>query len=263
MRSVSEIRRDRHGRAGGARGGPAAAGADGHLPADLLGAGRSAAPTFAEYIPIVREAVGEGSRKAYNTYWNRVLEHWSQRRIDEVRPSDIERLAEHVKANRVQRRNARGGHGSAENLITALRCLYRRAVADCLLSEGENPALKVSKPRRLPSTRRAVPDNRLAEINEVAVRTSDDPDLDSLLLRLHTETACRRGGALALRPMDLDATQCLIRLQEKGDAVRWQPVSPTLMRHLLLHAEQRQSPSEGQRDFPPLLTVGASAGHRC
>jgi hypothetical protein len=25
-----------------------------------------------------------------------------------------------------------------------------------------------------------------------------------LLLRLHTETACRRGGALALRLMDLD-----------------------------------------------------------
>jgi hypothetical protein len=68
-----------------------------------------------------------------------VLEQWSQRRIDEVRPSDIERLAEHVKANRVQRRNARGGHGSAENLIAALRCLYRRAVADGLLPEGENP----------------------------------------------------------------------------------------------------------------------------
>ncbi|GAA0739656.1 tyrosine-type recombinase/integrase [Dactylosporangium roseum] len=215
-------------------------------PADLVGAGRPAAPTFAEYIPVVREAVSEGSRKAYNTYWNRVLEHWSQRRIDEVRASDIERLSEHVKANRVQRRNARGGHGSAENLIAALRCLYRRAVADGLLSEGENPALKVSKPRRMPSTRRAVPDTRLAEINEAAARTSEDPDLDSLLLRLHTETACRRGGALALRPRDLDPTQCLIRLQEKGDTVRWQPVSPTLMQHLLLHAEQRQAPPDDQ-----------------
>lgn len=215
-------------------------------PADLVGAGRPASPTFAEYIPVVREAVSDGSRKAYNTYWNRVLEHWSQRRIDEVRATDIERLAEHVKANRVQRRNARGGHGSAENLIAALRCLYRRAVADGLLSERENPALKVSKPRRMPTTRRAVPDTRLAEINEAAARTSEDPDLDSLLLRLHTETACRRGGALALRPMDLDPTQCLIRLQEKGDTVRWQPVSPTLMRHLLLHAEQRQAPPDGQ-----------------
>ncbi|MER7282421.1 site-specific integrase [Dactylosporangium sp. NPDC000244] len=108
------------------------------------------------------------------------------------------------------------------------------------------PALKVSKPRRMPTTRRAVPDTRLAEIDEAAARTSEDPDLHSLLLRLHTETACRRGGALALRPMDLDPTQCLIRLQEKGDTVRWQPVSPTLMRHLLLHGEQRQAPPDGQ-----------------
>ena len=55
------------------------------------------------------------------------------------------------------------------------------------------------------------------------------PELDTLLLRLHTETACRRGGALALRPDDLDPAQCLILLREKGETVRWQPVSPTLM----------------------------------
>jgi integrase/recombinase XerC len=58
----------------------------------------------------------------------------------------------------------------------------------------------VAKPRRLPTTRRALPDNRLAEINETAATTGDDPALDTLLLRLHAETACRRGGALALRP---------------------------------------------------------------
>ncbi|MEV0133335.1 hypothetical protein AB0H83_33335 [Dactylosporangium sp. NPDC050688] len=54
-------------------------------PADLLGTGRPAAPTFAEYIPVVREAVSDGSRQAYGTYWNRVLEHWSERRIDRRR----------------------------------------------------------------------------------------------------------------------------------------------------------------------------------
>ena len=54
----------------------------------------------------------------------------------------------------------------------------------------------MEKPRRLPSTRRAVADKRLAEINQAAATTGDDPELDTLLLRLHTETACRRGGAL-------------------------------------------------------------------
>src|SRR2546430_1139236 len=80
---------------------------------------------------------------------------------------------------------------------------------------------------------------RLAAINEVAASTGDDRDLDTLLIRLHTETACRRGGALALRPQDLDPDQCLIFLREKGGTSRWQPVSPTLMRHLLAHHEQR------------------------
>jgi integrase len=88
--------------------------------------------------------------------------------------------------------------------------------------------LKVAKPRRLPSTRRAITDTRLGEINYIAATTGNDPSLDTLLLRLHTETACRRGGALALRPDDLDPDQCLIRLREKGETVRWQPVSPTL-----------------------------------
>ena len=84
----------------------------------------------------------------------------------------------------------------------------------------------MAKPRRLPSTRRAVPGTRLAEINEAAATTGDDPELDTLLLRVHTETACRRGGALALRLTDLDPDQCLVLLREKGETVRWQPVSP-------------------------------------
>jgi integrase/recombinase XerC len=70
--------------------------------------------------------------------------------------------------------------------------------------------------------------------------------LDTLLLRLHTETACRRGGALALRPQDLDPDQCLVLLREKGETVRWQPVSPTLMACLVRHGQDRQAPAGGQ-----------------
>jgi integrase len=48
-------------------------------------------------------------------------------------------------------------------------------------------------------------------------------------------------------PQDLDADQCLIRLHEKGGTVRWQPVSPTLMSHLLAHGESRGGLESGQR----------------
>ena len=144
------------------------------------------------------------------------------------------------------RRNARGGRSAAEHLIAALRCLYKHAEEDGFINERDNPARKVAKPRRLPSTRRAVADTRLAEINQVAATTGDDPELDTLILRLHTETACRRGGALALRPADLDREQCLVLLREKGETVRWQPVSPTLMAALVRHAEERHAPPDGR-----------------
>src|SRR5262249_51647873 len=113
-------------------------------------------------------------------------------------------------------------------------------------NEAANPARKVAKPRRLPTTRRALPDTRLAGINEVAAATGDDPELDTLLLRLHTETACRRGGALALRPSDLDPDQCLILLREREETARWQPVPPPLMGRLTGHGGERHAPPGGQ-----------------
>ena len=140
---------------------------------------------------------------------------------------------------------------------------HRRAVEDGLIAEADNPARKVAKPRRLPSTRRAVPETRLAEINQIAATTGDDPGLDTLLLRLHTETACRRGGALALRPQDLDPDQCLILLREKGETVRWQPVSPTLMARLVQHGQERTPRTAGSccgtptggRSRPAAMTI--------
>jgi integrase/recombinase XerC len=214
---------------------------------DLIASAPAApAPTFADYVPVVSQAVGVGTRRVYGSYWNRIVAQWGHRPITEPTPSEIMRLVEDVKSGVVVRRNARGGRGAAEHLIAALRCLYNRAVADGLIAEADNPARKVAKPRRLASTRRAVPNARLAEINHVAATTGNDPGLDSLILRLHAETACRRGGALALRPMDLDPDQCLILLREKGDTVRWQPVSPTLMAALLRHAQERGAPAAGQ-----------------
>jgi integrase/recombinase XerC len=217
-------------------------------PDDLAAApkDRAPVPTFAEYIPVVSAAVSAGTRRAYGSYWNRVLDHWGERRLDEPTPSEIRQLMSYVKTHVVARRNARGGRSAAEHLVAALRCLYKHAEDDGLITAGENPARKVDKPRRLPSTRRAVTDDRLAEICQAAADGGDDPELDTLLLRLHTETACRRGGALALRPDDLDSGQCLVQLREKGETVRWQPVSPTLMTRLTEHGDERNAPPGGQ-----------------
>ena len=214
----------------------------GVTPEQLLAAnapGRMDLPTFREYIEQLSTAVPASTRRAYATYWRRIADEWGDRPINEPTPTEIQRLCEDQKSRVVVRRNTRGGRSATEHLISALRCLYRHAVADHLITERDNPAARVAKPRRLPSTRRAIPDHRLAELFTVAANTGDDPELDTLILRLHIETACRRGGALALRPCDLDVNQSLLMLQEKGDTTRWQPVSPTLMRHLLDHASTR------------------------
>jgi integrase len=200
---------------------------------------RPPSPTFADYIPVAAAAVSHSTRATYGSYWIRVEAAWGHRQIDAVTASEIAQFAEQVKATARVRRNSRGGRSTAENLIAAVRCLYRHAERDGLIREVDNPARKVDKPRRLPSTRRALGDTQLAEINQIAATTGDDPELDTLLLRVHTETACRRGGALNLRVRDLDPDQCLILLREKGETMRWQPVSPTLMTHLQDHAIQR------------------------
>jgi integrase/recombinase XerC len=232
----------------------------GVTPEQLLAAAapRRDIPTFRDYIEQLSTAVPASTRRAYATYWRRIADDWGDRRINEPTPTEIQRLCEDQKLHVVTRRNARGGRSATEHLIAALRCLYRHAIADNLITERDNPAVRVAKPRRLPSTRRAIPDNRLAELFGAAASSGDDPDLDTLILRLHAETACRRGGALALRPRDLDVNQSLVLLREKGDTTRWQPVSPTLMRHLLEHARTRGADPSAQllryRNSRPITT---------
>jgi len=95
--------------------------------------------------------VSAGTRRAYGSYWNRILDQWGDRRLDEPTPSEIRQLMAYVKTHVVARRNARGGRSAQEHLVAALRCLYQRAVDDGLIAEADNPARKVAKPRHPPS----------------------------------------------------------------------------------------------------------------
>src|SRR6266545_600264 len=134
---------------------------------------------------------------------------------------------------------AGGGRHAGEHVIAAARAMYNRAIDDGLLEPKASPAHRVAKPWRLPSTRRALTPDELEQINAVARTSGNDVVLDALLLRLHTETACRRGGALGLRLMDLNVEYGLVRLCEKGGTLRWQPVSLNLATRLAEHAGVR------------------------
>ena len=96
-------------------------------------------------------------------------------------------------------------------------------------------------------------------INTTARVCGNGPVLDALLLRLHTETVCRRGGALAIQLTDPDTQRSLVRLREKGPTVRWQPITPGLTRCLVEHADARGAvlptdPLLRFRDSHPLTT---------
>src|SRR5580692_8427381 len=170
-------------------------------PADLavVPQHRPEVPTFAEYVPVVSAAVSAGTRRAYGSYWNRILNQWGGRRLDEPPPSEIRQLMAYIKAHVVARRNARGGRSAEEHLVAALRCLYQRAVDDGLIAEADNPARKVAKPRRLPTTRRALPDTGLAEINEAAAATGDPAIRYAFRPTRHVEPPrhAPRGGPVA------------------------------------------------------------------
>ncbi|MEV6527463.1 site-specific integrase [Longispora sp. NPDC051575] len=196
-------------------------------------------PTFDAYVPKVRTAASPGALRTYGSYWDRIVEAWGERRLDEIAASDVEGLQRAIVAGSTPRRNSRGGRHAGESLIAAARAIYRRAAADKLIPLSDSPAHQVVKPRRLPNVRRALTGRELEEINRVARSGGYDVVLDSLLLRLHTETACRRGGALGLRLVDLDVSRGLVRLTEKGGTQRWQPITLELARHLDTCARQR------------------------
>jgi integrase/recombinase XerC len=113
---------------------------------------RRPVPTFAEYVPVVAATVTPGTLRAYRPYWKRLVEQWGDRHLDEPTPSEIKQLVAYVKADAVQRRNSRGGRNAAENLISALRCLYLRAVDDGLIDEKDNPARRPVLSRKFSHT---------------------------------------------------------------------------------------------------------------
>ncbi|MFB7716229.1 tyrosine-type recombinase/integrase [Nocardia sp. NPDC056100] len=184
-------------------------------------------PTFGEYIPVIYNAMpATATRDTYMCYWTKL---WPDKRLDEPTVTELKTLIEEARQNRRICRSDRGGQYAVEHFVNALRCLYRFAVDDRFITKEEDPSTRLEAPKPLPSNRRALPVDLLAAVNQAAAEGGNDPALDTLLLRLHIETACRLGGALALRPEDLDPAQSVILLREKGQKERWQPVTPTLM----------------------------------
>jgi hypothetical protein len=117
---------------------------------------RPAVPRVAEYLPQVIAAAGPGARRTYGTYWARMAAALGDRPLNTIAASDIEALQRDITAAARLRRNNRHGRHAGEHAIAAARAFYNRAIADGLIGAADSPAHRVAKPRRLPSTRRAL-----------------------------------------------------------------------------------------------------------
>jgi integrase len=129
------------------------------------------------------------------------------------------------------------GRSARESCIGALRALFAWAERADLVTRS--PAAQLEKPRRLPNRRRVLDDGELREVIDAVRTTSQDPDLDLLLIRFHLESGTRREGALNLRLRDLDRPRSTVWLREKFGIEREQPVSPSLLRELETHSSNR------------------------
>ena len=199
----------------------------------------ASAPTLEGFLPRAIAACTPHQNKAYVPVWRRACLHLGHTPIDEITTLDIAILQRKAVNGAAARVSSRNGRYAGEQTVRAMRALFKMAEQDGWIEHRRNPAANLPLPRRKPSTRRGLTAREIADINAVVTVGSQDPSLDSLIIRLHLETACRRSGALGLRLADLDVRWCLVRLREKGQTVRWQPISPTLAAALDHHARGR------------------------
>lgn len=194
-------------------------------------------PTVREFLPVVEAATSTKSTATYRTYWNKLVDALGDRRLDEVRTSDIARFAKNCKETAIQRSTSIGGTGAQTNAVTTARAFFKLAVDDRLISV--NPALAVPKPKKNSKVRWALDVTQLHELDNIACTTGTDPELDSLLMRFHLETAARRGGAVKLTIGALNLHRQTATLHEKGDKQNEVPLTQELIEAMIAHCERR------------------------
>ena len=203
----------------------------------LLPPARTDTPTFEAFIPAALAACSEASRAVYEPQLAWAAAALGGRRVDAVSGQELAALC---KQREVQaRKNPRARHGrcAAEHLVGALRLFFGQVVLAGHLQVS--PAAGLRRPRRPRGQRRDLEAEELAELFAAAVSTSDDPELDELILATARETAARREGVLGIELGDLDRRRAAIHLREKFRDERDAPASIELLDALAAHAAAR------------------------
>lgn len=203
--------------------------------ADSLGA--SAIPTIERFRPDVEAIVPSPSRKLYLAGFDRLQAALGKRRLDDVTLLDLEQVLAGVLADAKANHRSVHGHSAGEHFVNATRFFFNAALRAGLIPAS--PAAALRRPKRPASPRRALSGLELEQLWSAVLDTSDDPELDELILAFARETACRKEGLLNLRVGDLNATGNSVVLDEKYGNTREIPVSTALLSALTVHADRR------------------------
>jgi integrase/recombinase XerC len=208
---------------------------------------RAAPVTVAEFAATIAPMFSPNTAATYDTYWRLAMARFGDRRLGEITVEDCAAVVADAEQRAQASRASSDGRSSRENCVAALRALFTRAQLAGLT--GINPAAAIPKPRRRPSRRRPLDHPEIEELVDAIRTTSTDPDLDLLLVRFHLESGARREGALNLRVRDLDDRRATAWLREKFGAEREQPISPSLLRLVIRHADARGAVSPDDAVF--------------
>jgi integrase/recombinase XerC len=203
--------------------------------------------TVADYVRLIAPSFSPGSAATYDTYWRLAVARFGERRLGGIGVEDCAAVVAEAEQRAQHSRPGSDGRSSRENCVAALRALFTRGQRAGLITV--NPAAALSKPRRRVSRRRPLDHTELEEVLDAIRLTSNDADLDLLLVRFHLESGARREGALNLCLRDVDDRRATVWLQEKFGAEREQPISPSLVRLLLCHATARGAVTSGDAVF--------------
>ena len=165
--------------------------------------------------------------------------------------------AHHREACRDATRRRDGRHAAGYTGITAhnsfrdaVRALFElaRDVRDVDLG-GRFPPAGIKAIAPPPRRRQKLSDHELQQAWDVTRLGGSDPELDTMLFRAHVTGGARRGGVMGLVLEDLDHSTATIRLHEKNDKVRRQPVPPSLLADLEAFARSRGATAPTDRVF--------------
>jgi integrase/recombinase XerC len=208
---------------------------------------RAAPVKVDEFVATIAPTFSPNTAATYATYWRLAVARFGGRRIGEITVEDCATVVADAERRAQNSRESSDGRSSRENCVAALRAMFTRARSAGLIAT--NPAAAIPKPRRRPSRRRPLDHPEIEELVNAIRATSNDPDLDLLLIRFHLESGARREGALNLRVRDLDDRRATVWLREKFGAEREQPISPSLLRLVMRLAEVRSAVSPDDAVF--------------